>query len=303
VIVLKSQAEIDAMAEAGAVLARLFELLVDQVRPGVSTRALDAWAEEFIRSHPGAEPAFKGLYGFPASICASVDNEVVHGIPGRRVLTEGQIVSLDAGVRLDGWYADAARTYAVGEIDEPARRLIDVTWSALLNGIEQALPGNRLGDVGHAIQHTAEAAGFSVVRDLVGHGIGREPHEEPQVPNFGRPHRGLRLQPGLVLAIEPMINEGFPAVRTLEDRWTVVTADRRRSAHFEQTVAITAQGPRVLTAVPLQLQDRTQAQERTQASQASHGASVASVERQNREAGAGGGGAHGGMMGRSGRYA
>jgi methionyl aminopeptidase len=250
VIFLKTPAEIDAIAEAGFLLAALFDYLEDCVRPGISTGRLDTFAEEFIRSHPHAAPAFKGLYGFPASICASVNDEVVHGIPGPRVLHEGEIISIDAGVQLDGWYADAARTYAVGQIDDDAERLLRVTWQALQQGIDHAIAGHHMGDIGHAIQQTAEEAGFSVVRDLVGHGIGRGPHEEPQVPNFGLPHRGIRLQAGLVLAIEPMLNEGTAAVRTLEDRWTVVTADRRRSAHFEQTVAITASGPRVLTASP-----------------------------------------------------
>ncbi|MBI4410406.1 MAG: type I methionyl aminopeptidase [Gemmatimonadetes bacterium] len=246
---LKSVSEIEAIARAGHVLARLFAALAHEVRPGAATAELDAFAEEFIRAHPGAEPAFKGLYGFPASLCISVDHEVVHGIPSkRRVLREGEIVSVDAGVHLDGWYADAAFTYPVGAIDRKARRLLEVTQEALRRGIAQARTGNRLGDIGHAIQKTAEDAGYNVVRDLVGHGIGRDPHEEPQVPNFGRPGRGPKLEPGMVLAIEPMINEGRADVRTLEDRWTVVTADRRRSAHFEHTVAVTENGPKVLTA-------------------------------------------------------
>jgi methionyl aminopeptidase len=188
------------------------------------------------------------LYGFPASLCISTNHEVVHGIPKRsRVLKEGDIVSVDAGVRLNGWFADAAVTYPVGDVDPDAARLLDVTRVSLQQGIASALVGNRLGDVGHAVQKTAEAAGFSVVRDLVGHGIGRGPHEEPQVPNYGQPGKGLKLQAGLVLAIEPMINEGGSTVRTLPDRWTVVTADRRRSAHFEHTVAVTEDGPRILT--------------------------------------------------------
>jgi len=249
VIPLKTPAEIEAIGRAGAILARLFETLPAEIRPGRSTAELDAFADEFIRSHAGATPSFKGLYGFPASVCISVNDEVVHGIPSpRRILAEGDIVSVDAGVELDGWFADAARTFAVGAIDEDARRLLAITEAALYQGIAQARPGNRLGDIGAVIQRTAEAAGFSVVRDLVGHGIGRKPHEPPQVPNFGRPGHGLRLQPGLVLAIEPMINEGSPAVETLADRWTVVTADGRRSAHFEHTVAITPAGPRILTA-------------------------------------------------------
>jgi len=239
----------EAIARAGEILVRLFAILPEQVRPGVSTAALDRFVDEFIRSHPGATPAFKGLYGFPASTCISVNEEVVHGIPKpTRVLREGDLVSVDVGVRLDGWYADAAVTFPVGEIDAEAQRLLDMTRAALAAGIAQAVPGRHLGDIGHAIQKTVEDAGFSVVRDLVGHGIGREPHEEPQGPNYGRPGRGLLLREGMVLAIEPMVNEGGPEVVTLPDRWTVVTADRRRSAHFEHTVAVTADGPWVLTA-------------------------------------------------------
>jgi methionyl aminopeptidase len=248
VIQLRTPGEIDAIARAGAVLAELHEELAGRIRPGVSTAELDAFAEDYIRSHSGAEPAFKGLYGFPASLCTSINEEVVHGIPAtRRLLREGDILSIDAGVRLDGWYADAAVTHPVGEIDGPARRLLETTRRSLDAAIEQAVAGRTLGDLGHAAQSVAEAAGFSVVRALVGHGIGREPHEEPQVPNFGRPGRGARLQAGMILAIEPMINEGAPGVRTLSDRWTVVTVDRKRSAHFEHTVAVTPEGPRILT--------------------------------------------------------
>jgi methionyl aminopeptidase len=247
VISLKSAADIEAMARAGRVLAGLFDELQRRIQPGISTAELDETAEAFIRSHDGATPAFKGLYGFPASICTSVNEEVVHGIPSERILDEGDIVTVDAGVKLDGWFADAARTFPVGSIDAEALRLLDVTRESLQAGIEQARTGNRVGDVGHAIQRVAEQAGFGVVRDLVGHGIGREPHEEPQVPNYGRPGRGVRLQAGMVLAIEPMINAGDIAVRTLPDKWTVVTADGRLSAHYEQTVAITEAGPLVLT--------------------------------------------------------
>lgn len=248
-IPLKTHAEIEAIARAGAILGRLFEVLPERIRPGVTTAAVDRFVEEFIRSHDGALPAFKGLYGFPASACISVNDEVVHGIPtSRRALREGDLVSVDVGVKLDGWFADSARTFPVGKIDAEARRLLDVTEQALRAGIAQARPGNRLGDIGHAIQMVAESEGFGVVRDLVGHGVGRAAHEEPQVPNWGRPGRGLRLSVGMVLAIEPMINEGSPDVRTLADRWTVVTVDRKRSAHFEHTVAIEAAGPRILTA-------------------------------------------------------
>jgi methionyl aminopeptidase len=248
VIVLKKPAEIEAMARAGSILAALFRAIAEHVQPGASTQELDAWGEDFIRSHEGAEPAFKGLYGFPGSLCTSINEEVVHGIPSARRLRAGDIVTLDAGVRLDGWYADAARTFPVGEVDAETQRLLDVTRDSLEAGIEQARPGRRIGDIGHAVQQVAEREGYGVVRDLVGHGIGRDPHEEPQVPNFGKPGRGVRLEPGMVLAIEPMINAGGIAIRTLADRWTVVTADGSRSAHFEQTVAVTANGPRVLTA-------------------------------------------------------
>lgn len=248
-IVLRSAAEIDAIGRAAGILGRLFPLLRSRVVPGVTTAELDAFAEEFIRSHEGAEPAFKGLYGFPATLCTSVNREVVHGIPTvDRRLEEGDLVSVDAGVKLDGWYGDSARTFPVGDVDPVARRLLDVTRRSLAAAVEQARPGNRLGDVGAAVQEMAEAAGFSVVRELVGHGIGRGPHEEPQVPNFGTRGRGLELKAGLVLAIEPMLNEGVADVRTLEDRWTVVTADGLRSAHFEHTVAVTEDGPRILSA-------------------------------------------------------
>lgn len=250
-IPLKSAEEIEAIARAGQIIGKLLQEIPDRIRPGVTTGELDAFTEDFIRGHEGAVPAFKGLYGFPASTCISVNHEVVHGIPSdRRILEEGDLVSIDVGVLLDGWYADSAKTFPVGEIDAEAVRLLEVTERALAAGIEQAVPGKRLGDVGHAIQTTAERAGFSVVRDLVGHGIGRKPHEDPQVPNVGRPGRGLRLQEGMVLAIEPMINEGTAEVRTLADRWTVVTRDRRRSAHFEHTVAVTQDGARILTLPP-----------------------------------------------------
>ena len=249
-IPLRTRTEIDAIARAGEVLARLFEAVPAEVRPGRTTADLDQWAEAFIRSEPGAEPSFKGLYGFPASLCTSINEEIVHGIPsGRRVLKEGDIVSVDAGVRMDGWCADRAITVACGNVPAEAERLLDVTQRALGAGIAAARAGSRIGDIGAAVQAVAEEAGFSVVRELVGHGVGRDPHEEPQVPNFGRPGTGIRLRPGLVLAIEPMVNEGGPEIRTLRDRWTVVTRDGRRSAHFEHTVAVTANGPEILTAL------------------------------------------------------
>lgn len=247
--ILKTTEEIDAMARAGRIIGALFAMLGERVEPGLTTGALDEVAEEFIRSHDGAEPAFKGLYGFPASVCASINHEVVHGIPSPyRTLTDGDIVTVDVGVKLDGWFADSAVTFPVGSVDEETSRLLDVTRESLYEGIRAARPGNRIGDIGHVIQRMAEAAGFSVVRELVGHGIGREPHEDPQVPNFGQAGRGPKLEEGLVIAIEPMVNLGVPEVETLPDRWTVITADKRRSAHFEHTVAVTAEGPRILTA-------------------------------------------------------
>ena len=248
-IELKTEDEIEAIARAGAIIGRLFNELPMHVGPGVTTAQIDQFADEFIRSHERATPAFKGLYGFPKSVCISVNEEVVHGIPGSRMLEEGDIVSVDVGVKLEGWYADAAVTLPVGVVDSETRRLLDVTEASLRQGIQEARSGRRLGDVGHAIQTTAEEAGFSVVRDLVGHGLGRQLHEEPQVPNFGRPGRGLALRPGLVIAIEPMLNQGTPTVHTLDDKWTVVTADGLRSSHFEHTIAVTENGPRILTEV------------------------------------------------------
>ncbi|MDB4893187.1 MAG: methionine aminopeptidase type, partial [Gemmatimonadetes bacterium] len=224
-------------------------LIRREVRPGISTMELDAMAEEFIRSHPGATPAFKGLYGFPGSLCASINNEIVHGIPSKkRVLKEGDIISIDLGVGFKGYYTDSATTVAVGTVDEETTRLLETTERSLAAGIAAAVPGNHLGDIGAAVQRVVEEAGFSVVRDLVGHGIGVEFHEEPQVPNYGKPKRGLKLVPGLTLAIEPMVNIGGPATKTLSDKWTIVTVDGSRSAHFEHTVAITEAGNRVLTA-------------------------------------------------------
>lgn len=250
---LKSRDEIDAIARGGRIIGALFQRLAERVQPGVTTGELDRFAEDFIRSHDGAEPAFKGLYGFPAAVCASVNHEVVHGIPSPyRTLGDGDIITIDVGVKLDGWFSDSAVTLPVGEVDEETQRLLDVTRAALARGIEAARTGNRLGDVGHVIQEHAESAGFTVVRELVGHGIGREPHEDPQVPNFGRPGRGPELEEGLVIAIEPMVNVGVPDVRTLPDRWTVITADKKKSAHFEHTVAVTAAGPRILTAAELE---------------------------------------------------
>jgi len=247
-ISLKTPDEIETIARAGAIIAELYSVLPAEAVPGRSTAELDRFAERFIRDHDGAEPAFKGLYGFPATLCTSVNHEVVHGIPSdRRRLADGDIVSIDCGVKLDGFFADAAVTLPVGDVSAEVTRLLEVTREALDQGITEAAPGRRLGDIGAAIQEVAERAGYGIVRDLVGHGIGRSPHEEPQVPNYGRRGRGMPLEEGLVLAIEPMLNLGTANVRTLSDRWTVVTGDRRASAHFEHTVAVTADGPRVLT--------------------------------------------------------
>lgn len=247
-IQLKSAREIEVMAEGGRILATALEHTRAAVRPGISTGELDAIAEEYIRRHEGALPAFKGLYGFPATLCTSVNNEIVHGIPSRsRVLKEGDIVSIDIGVKYKGYYTDMAATVPVGEVDARTAKLLEVTAKSLEVGIAAAQPGNHIGDIGAAVQRVVEAAGFSVVRTLVGHGIGTEPHEEPQVPNHGKPRSGKTLVPGLCIAIEPMVNVGGPATRTLGDKWTVVTQDGSRSAHFEHTVAITADGPRVLT--------------------------------------------------------
>ena len=247
-ISLKTPEEIEVIARAGSIIAELYRVLPSEARPGKSTADLDRFAESFIRSHAGAEPAFKGLYGFPATLCTSVNHEVVHGIPAeRRKLVEGDVVSVDCGVKLDGFYADAAVTLPVGAVPPEIGELLRVTRESLDAGVAAARAGNRLGDIGAAIQAVAEQAGYGIVRDLVGHGIGRSPHEEPQVPNFGKAGRGMPLEVGLVIAIEPMLNLGTADVRTLPDRWTVITADRRVSAHFEHTVAVTEEGPRVLT--------------------------------------------------------
>jgi methionyl aminopeptidase len=248
VIALKSERELELMAEGGRILAATMAMLRSAVKPGLSTLDLDKLAEDFIRGHPGATPSFKGLYGFPGTLCTSINEEIVHGIPSRkRVLREGDMLKIDVGVRFAGLHTDSATSVAVGEVDPTSRRLMDVTVEALGAGIAAARAGNHIGDIGAAVQATVERAGFSVVRDLVGHGIGEEFHEEPQVPNFGKPKRGTKLVPGLTIAIEPMVNIGGPKTRTLSDKWTIVTADGSRSAHFEHTVAITENGPRILT--------------------------------------------------------
>ncbi len=247
-MMLKSPREIEIMARGGKILRATLLQMRDAVRPGVSTMEIDTIGEAFIRSHAGAEPAFKGLYGFPGSVCISINEEVVHGIPSRkRILNDGDIVTVDVGVKLDGMFTDAAITVPVGTIDETTRRLLEVTERALAAGIAAAVPDNHVGDIGAAIQAIVEPEGFSIVRELVGHGVGFSPHEELQIPNYGKPKRGKKLVAGLTIAIEPMVNVGTAKTRTLADKWTVVTADAKRSAHFEHTVAITELGPRILT--------------------------------------------------------
>ncbi|MDI3538856.1 MAG: methionyl aminopeptidase [Bacillota bacterium] len=245
-IILKSPQEIDIMRAAGRLTALAVAELKRAIRPGVTTAELDALAEDFITRHGGI-PAFKGYQGFPGSICASINNEVVHGIPGLRQVKSGDIISIDIGAIVDGYVGDAAFTAPVGEVSEEALELLRVTEEALYRGIAEARPGRRLSDIGHAIQVHVEKAGFSVVRDYVGHGIGTKMHEDPPVPNYGPPGRGPRLQAGMVLAIEPMVNRGTYEVRVLPNGWTVVTADGSLSAHFEHTVAITEAGPEILT--------------------------------------------------------
>ena len=247
-IQLKSAREIELMAQGGAILAATHAAMRQAVRPGVTTWELDHIAEEFIRAHAGASAAFKGLYGFPGSVCISVNQEVVHGIPSRkRTLVEGDLVSLDFGVKFQGYYTDAAVTLPVGEVDETSRRLLEVTERALHAGIAAAVVGNHIGDIGHAVQSVVEPEGFGIVRELVGHGVGTGPHEEPQVPNYGKPKRGAKLMAGMTLAIEPMVNVGSAKTRTMPDKWTVVTVDGKRSAHFEHTIAITEGEPQILT--------------------------------------------------------
>src|SRR5690349_15491274 len=256
-IIRKSPEEIDKIADAGQILARCLTMLRGKARPGVTTLDLDQAAEKFIRSQ-GGEPAFKGYRGFPGSICASPNSMVVHGIPGPYKLTRGDILSIDIGVILDGWVADAAITVPVGNVTPVAKRLLASTRAALFDAVEQCRPGNHLGDIGHAVQTRVENDGFSVVRQLVGHGIGRDMHEDPQIPNFGEAGRGERLEEGMVLAIEPMVNAGSHPIRVASDNWSVDSQDGSLAAHFEFTVAITADGPRILTPWH-QLEDQTAA--------------------------------------------
>jgi methionyl aminopeptidase len=246
VIIKKTPEEIERMAAAGAILVRTMNLLAGKIRPGVTTRELDEAAEKFIGSQ-GAEPAFKGYRGFPGSICASPNSMIVHGIPGAYKLGRGDILSIDIGVVRDGWVADAARTFTVGPVTPIARKLLSTTEEALHLGVAQCRPGNHLGDVSHAIQEHVEAAGLSIVRSLVGHGIGRSMHEDPQIPNYGEPGNGVLLEEGMVLAIEPMVTAGRHAVRVGEDHWAIYSQDGSLAAHFEFTIAVTGDGPQVLT--------------------------------------------------------
>ena len=248
-ILIKGADEIAWMAEAGRIVAETFEAVREGIIPGVSTEELDRLAYDLILKK-GGEPAFKGYRGYPASTCISINEQVVHGIPSGRKLRQGDIVSVDLGVKYKGFYGDAAVTYAVGDVGEAARLLMQTTEEALWQGIGQAVEGKRVSDIGHAIQKHAEAKGFSMVRSFVGHGIGRSLHEEPHVPNFGPPGKGPRLMKGMALAIEPMVNAGSWQVRVLEDGWTAVTADGSLSAHFEHTVVVTGAEPLVLTKLP-----------------------------------------------------
>lgn len=246
-VIRKSRTEIEKMRRSGLVVAATLSRLRQMVRPGITTLELDAAAEDSIRS-AGAIPTFKGYRGFPASICSSVNDEVVHGIPSSRRLGEGDIIKIDCGATLDGYVGDAAITVAVGQVDPEWQRLLEVTRESLLRAIEKMVPGNRLFDVSYAVQEYVEARGFSIVRDFCGHGIGQRMHEDPQVPNYGRPGTGPVLKEGWVLAVEPMVNEGGHEVRILQDGWTVKTRDGKASSHFEHTIAVTEDGPRVLTA-------------------------------------------------------
>lgn len=245
-IICKSQRELEIMREAGKLVALTHRELSRYIQAGITTGELDHIAETFIRKH-GGKPSFKGYGGFTGSICTSVNEELVHGIPGKRKLQDGDIISIDIGVEIDGYHGDSAWTYAVGEIDPVTQKLMKVTEESLFKGLEQAKPGARLSNISHAIQTHVEAEGFSIVREYVGHGIGRNLHEDPQIPNFGPPGRGPRLKPGMVLAIEPMVNVGERHVRTLDDQWTVVTVDGSMCAHYEHTIAITDEGYEILT--------------------------------------------------------
>jgi len=247
-IIIKNDNQVSLMRKAGKIVGETLLLLEKEIKPGITTAELNRIAEEFITKH-GAKPSFKGLYGFPSSLCISVNEQVIHGIPGQYILKEGDIVSIDCGAYIDGFHGDAARTFPVGNIGSDAQKLIDVTRESFFKGIEYAKVGNKLSDISNEIQSYVEAAGFSVVRDFVGHGIGANVHEDPNVPNFGKAGRGPKLVKGMVLAIEPMVNMGKHKVKTLKDGWTVVTKDSSLSAHYENTVAILSDGPEILTLI------------------------------------------------------
>ncbi|MED4171730.1 type I methionyl aminopeptidase [Halalkalibacterium halodurans] len=245
-IICKTERELEIMREAGRIVALTHQEIKPHIQPGITTKKLDEIAETFIRSH-GATPSFKGYNGFTGSICASVNEELVHGIPGNRVLKEGDIISVDIGAKYNGYHGDSAWTYAVGNISDEDQDLLDVTETSLYKGLEQAKAGARLSDISHAIQSYAEPRGYAIVREYVGHGVGQNLHEDPQIPHYGPPGKGPRLKPGMVLAIEPMVNAGSRYVRTLSDNWTVVTVDGKKCAHFEHTIAITDTGYEILT--------------------------------------------------------
>lgn len=245
-IICKTPREIEIMREAGRIVALTHQELRKHISPGVTTKELDVIAEDYIRSHD-AIPSFKGYNGFSGSICASVNNELVHGIPGGRILVEGDIISIDIGAKFNGYHGDSAWTYPVGKIDDETQRLLDVTEESLFKGLNEAKPGERLSNISHAIQKHVEANDFSIVREYVGHGVGQDLHEDPQIPHYGPPNKGPRLKPGMVLAVEPMVNAGSRYVKTLADDWTVVTIDGKVCAHFEHTIAITETGFEILT--------------------------------------------------------
>ncbi|WP_455675418.1 type I methionyl aminopeptidase [Pradoshia sp.] len=247
-IICKTPREIAIMREAGRIVALTHQELQKYIQPGITTKELDAIADEFICKH-GAIPSFKGYNGFRGSICTSVNNELVHGIPGKKTLKKGDIISIDIGAKLNGYHGDSAWTYPVGEIDDDTRKLLQVTETSLYKGISEIKPGQRLSNISHAIQTYVEENGFSIVREYVGHGIGQDLHEEPQLPHFGPPNKGPRLKPGMVICVEPMVNAGSRYVQTLSDNWTVVTVDGRNCAHFEHTIAITEEGYEILTLV------------------------------------------------------
>lgn len=245
-VYIRSKSEIEKIRASSRIVAETLEMLIEMIKPGVTPRELDNAAEKYIIKQ-NAIPGFKGLYGFPATLCISIEEEVVHGIPHDRPLIEGQIVGLDVGALKDGYYGDHARSFAVGKVDANRQRLMDVTRESLAKGIDAARVGNRISDIGHAVQAVAEGAGYGVVRDLVGHGIGTKLHEEPQIPNYGKPGQGLAIKEGMCFAIEPMINMGTDEILTKPDGWTVVTVDGKPSAHFEHTMVVTANGPEILT--------------------------------------------------------